>query len=276
MGAGVATAQAFLAYPFTRWFRVEVGGTYFRGAGAGLQLLAALELPQVRAYTNVTVGGGPATASQFVSGSAIYNPIRQGVDFAATPALTRGGLTGRVFLDANANGRFDRDEQPLPGVRIVVGPVYATSDSSGTYHAWDVLPFEPVEVTVDSASLASPLWVPAFAVSQVEPSPNRYRQLDVPVLPGGTMEGKVLTPDGALASGGLVLVLHHAASGERRVLTTFADGTFYAIGLRPGEWQLRLDPRTLAALGREAAPVAFRLEPDVDGSSADGLVVQLR
>ncbi|HEX5634659.1 MAG TPA: hypothetical protein VFX50_15560, partial [Gemmatimonadales bacterium] len=237
----------------------------------------ALELPTVRSYTTVTAGAGARPlATQYVSGSAIYNPSRHGVDFSGTSARARGGLTGRVFLDANANGTFDRGEEPLAGVRVIVGQVFATSDSSGTYHAWDVLPYEPSMVTVDSTTLASPLWVPAYAVAQVEPSPNRYRQFDVPVLPGGVLEGRVLMPGGAAAQGGLVLVLSHPASGERRVITTFGDGSFYAMGLRPGDWELAVDPRTLGVLQLAADAVRFHLEPDPDGDSVDGVTISLR
>lgn len=276
-GVGTSSGSAFLGLPITRWLRTEAGVTWFRGGrGPGLQLLVAVEPPGVRSYTTVTGGGGvPTAGSQYVSGSAIYNPSRQGVDFSGLPALARGGIAGRVFLDVNANGRFDKGEAPLPGVRVIVGPVYASSDSSGEYHAWDVLPYEPTMVTVDSATLASPLWVPAFAVSRVEPSPNRYRQLDIPVLPGGTVEGRVMLPSGAPAGGGIVLVFTHRASGERRILASFGDGSFYSIGLRPGDWVLSVDPKTLDALGMAAKPVPFLIEANPDGAEVSGLQVEL-
>jgi hypothetical protein len=277
-GVGASSGAAFLGLPIARWLRTEAGVTWYRGGrGTGFQLLVAVEPPGVRSYTTVAGGGGlPTTGSQYVSGSAIYNPSRHGVDFSGTPALARGGIAGRVFLDANANGRFDAGDQPLAGVRVIVGPVYAASDSSGEYHAWDVLPYEPTMVTVDSATLASPLWVPAFAASQVEPSPNRYRQLDIPVLPGGTVEGRVSMPSGAPAGGGIVLVFTHRSSGERRVMATFGDGTFYSIGLRPGDWELSVDPKTLDALQMAAEPVAFHIAPNPDGAEVAGLQVQLR
>ena len=146
-------------------------------------------------------------------------------------------------------------EQPLAGVRIVVGPIWSTSDSSGRYRAWDLLPYEPTIVAVDSSTLASPLWVPAFAAASVEPSPNRYRTLDIPVLPGGVVEGRVT----GQAMGGITLRLKHKASGEQRILTTFSDGTFYGIGIRPGDWELTVDPKCLEVLKAAAEPVTFTM-----------------
>jgi hypothetical protein len=292
-GAGTASASAYIGIPIIRGLRSETGVSWFRGTrGATFSMLVAAELPSVRSFTTLSAGGGvPATGTQYVQGSAIYNPAGGRVDFAAGPSLQRGGVTGRVFLDLNGNGRFDRDEQQLPGVRVVVGPTFAFSDSTGAYHVWDLLPFEPTQLTVDSTTLASPLWVPAFAGASVEPSPNRYRRLDVPVLPGGAAEGRIVWADrpadaaapidsSAVLPGrpaaGVVLVLRHPASGEQRVITTFSDGGFYVMGLRPGDWELTVDRRCLGVLRAGSETVRFTIQADVDGDSVTGLDVVLR
>ena len=272
-GVGAVSASGYIGAPLIRGLRAETGMTWFRGShGPGFSLLIAAELPSVRSYTTLSGGGGTqAVGSQYVSGSAIYNPTRGSVDFWGSPALSRGGVTGRVFLDMNGNGKLDGNDQLLRGVRIVVGGMWSTSDSSGQYRAWDLLPYEPTMVAVDSSTLASPLWVPAFAVATVEPSPNRYRTLDIPVLPGGVVEGRLV--DHQIA--GVTLRLKHKASGEQRLITTFSDGTFYAIGIRPGDWELTVDPRCLELLKLTAEPLAFTILPSAEGSSVEGLEVQL-
>lgn len=276
-GAGASSASGFVGLPITQWLRIETGASWYRGNSADFSLLVGLELPGVRSYTTVTAGANqPVEGSQFVSGSAIYNPARGGVDFSATPSILRGGVAGTVFLDANGNGTFDQGEQPLPGVRVVAGPIFAFSDSGGQYHVWNVMAYEPTMVAVDSSTLASPLWVPAFAATMVELPPNRYRSLDIPILPGGTVEGHVLQPSGALASGGIVVVFTHRESGERRLLTTFGDGGFYAIGMRPGEWEVTVDPKCLERLNLSAQPVSFTMKADVDGAVVEGLDIRLR
>ena len=307
-GVGTASASGFLGIPIVRGLRSETGVSWFRGTrGATFSMLIAAELPSLRSFTTLSAGGGlPATGTQYVQGSAIYNPARGRVDFAAGPSLQRGGVTGRVFLDQNGNGRYDRGDQPLSGVRVVVGPTFAFSDSTGAYRVWDLLPFEPSLVTVDSTTLASPLWVPGFAAATVEPPPNRYRRLDVPVLPGGAAEGRIVwadRPTGGRAdsvadqavaardsvsatdqvsagpparpSAGIVLVLRHQASGEQRVISTFSDGGFYVMGLRPGDWELSVDPRCLGILKAVSEPVKFSIRSSVDGDAVTGLEVVL-
>lgn len=297
-GAGVSSASGFVGIPVMKGLRTETGLSWFKGMrGATFSFLLAAELPSVRSFTTVSAGGGvPAVGTQYVQGSAIYNPAG-GVDFEAGPSLQRGGVSGRVFLDLNSNGKFDQDEQTLPGVRVVVGGTYAMSDSTGEYRVWNLLPFEPTSLTVDSTTLASPLWVPAFAAAAVEPQPNRYRNFDIPVLPGGAVEGRIVwvegrnggRADGDLAvdstglsafppvrpSAGVALVFRHAASGEQRVITTFSDGGFYLMGLRPGEWEVLVDQRCLGLLRATAQVAKFSIKPDVDGDSVEGLEVVL-
>lgn len=275
-GVGPSSASGYLGATLMRGLRGEAGVSWFRGSkGPALSLLVAAELPTVRSYTTVTAGGGnQALGSQYVTGSAIYDRARGGVDFSGSSALSRGGVSGRVFLDANGNGRLDPGEELLPNVRVIVGPTFSFSDTNGTFKVWDLLPYEPTSVTVDSTTLTSPLWVPAFARVQVEPSPNRYRIVDIPILPGGVVEGRVTSPDGRSLAG-ISVVLKHKASGEQRVLTTFSDGSFYAIGVRPGDWELTVDRKCLEVLKASAEPLKFTLTPSVEGTTVSGLEVVL-
>jgi hypothetical protein len=277
-GVGPVSASAYVGTPLLRGLRAESGVTWFRGSkGPGVSLLIAAELPSVRSYTTVTAGGGnPAMGTQYVTGSAIYNPSRGSVDFSGSPGVARAGVSGRVFLDADGDGKYDAGEEAIPGVRVVVGPGFAMSDSSGDYRVWDLLPYEPTQVTVDSASLASPLWVPAFAAVSVEPSPNRYRRVDIPILPGGVVEGRVTRAAGSGTTAGVTLVMTHRKSGERRVFRTFGDGSFYLMGVRPGEWELSVDPKCLELLHVTAKPMHLAIKPDPMGASLEGLTVELR
>src|SRR5207248_5878004 len=95
------------------------------------------------------------SASQFVQGSVLWNRSDGRLTYAPGPSLQRAGLTGRVFLDENGDGRWEAGEPVVPGVRVLVGTSSASSDSSGWFRVWDLVPFEPVLVTVDSLSIDS-------------------------------------------------------------------------------------------------------------------------
>ena len=280
-GTGLSNASLYLGAPLLRGLRVEAGTSWYNIGGATFTMLIAAELPTVRSYTTMTAGHGAASGSEYVSGSTIYNPGRNGMDFSGTPARQRGGLTGRVFLDRNGDGEFQDGEPLIEGARVIIGRGFGVSDSKGRYRFWDLVPFEPTPVHVDSLTLPSPLWVPAFEMAAVELSPNRYRRLDIPIVAGGVIEGRVAWADDtqsphAGVTAGVVLVATLKATGDRRILTTFSDGSFYAIGVRPGEWSLAVEAECLTLLEAGAEPIGFTIRANDDGDSVSGLELSLR
>jgi hypothetical protein len=144
----------------------------------------------------------------------------------------------------------------------------------GAYRVWDLVPFEPIFVTLDSLSLDSPLLVPAFARASIVPGPNRFRTLDIPVVEAGVIEGRVTRQGRGV--GGVTLILTDRRTGTRRTLVTFTDGAFYLLGVKPGDYELAVDARVLDALGADAAPLPFTLAPTPDGVGRSDLELRLR
>ena len=279
-GTGITSGQLFADRPLVPGVRLEVGVSGQRGiAGATFTLMLSSYLPAVRTLTTVTAPpGGPATATQFVQGSLLWNRATGHVAYAPGPSLERSGIAGRVFLDENNNGRWDPGEPPVPGVRVLVGDGSAAADSNGLYHVWDLVPFEPLLVTVDSLSIDSPLLVPAFSSASVVPGPNRFREVDIPIVQAGVLEGRVETEGaaGRRGVGGVTLILTDRTTGQRRRFTSFTDGAFYLLGVKPGEYDLAVDPQTLDALGAAAEAQHFTLVPTADGVGRSGIEVLLR
>jgi hypothetical protein len=276
---GLTTAAGYLSRPLGNAITLEAGAGWTRGAGTSLSLYLSTALPSLTATTSVTAPlHGPATATQFVQGSVLYSPRDQQVGFASGPSIERAGVSGRVFLDENGDGRLDAGEPLLPDVRVRAGFASSLSDSSGRYRVWDLPAFEPVVVTVDSASLASPLWVPAYGSVSVETGPNRFRTVDIPVVPGGVIEGTLrrLSAAGPVPVGGMRLLLRRQDSREVRSLVTFSDGAFYLMGVKPGDYILSAEGETLSRLGLQGEPLAFTMPASRDGATVDGLALELR
>jgi hypothetical protein len=162
-------------------------------------------------------------------------------------------------------------------VRIQAGFTSALSDSAGRYRVWDLPSFEPVLVTIDSTSLASPLWVPAYGSVKLETEPNRFRTLDIPVVPGGVIEGRLTrtTPDGEAPVAGVKLILQRKGAGDAKILVTFSDGDFYLIGVKPGDYELSVDGAALDRLGLSGQPISFTMPASAEGASVDGLELRV-
>lgn len=277
-GSGLALAGGYLARELSSHMQIEAGATWTRNLGTSLSLFVATLLPSLRATTSMTappVGG--AMVSQYVQGSVLYEPGRRQVAFASGPSLERAGISGRVFLDVNGDGRWQPGEQTIGGVRVRAGFVTALSDSSGRYRIWDLPAFEPVLVAVDSSTLVSPLWRPAYNSVSVETGPNRFRDLDIPIVPAGVIEGRVVrqTVDSTVPVPGMRLLLRRHGSSQTVQLVTFSDGGFYLIGVKPGTYELSADPTTLAKLELSAWPVGFTMPSSPDGATVDGLELRL-
>ncbi len=277
-GGRVALAGGYLSRELGPHLSVEAGATWARGLGTMLTMFVSTQLPTVRATTSLSAPSrGDAMVSQFVQGSVLYDPARRQVSFASGPSLERAGISGRVFLDGNGDGRWQPGEQPVPGARVRAGFVTTLSDSSGRYRIWDLPAFEPVLVAVDTATLASPLWMPAYGSMSVETGPNRFRSVDIPIVPGGVIEGRVVrqTLDSTVAIPGARLLLRRHGSSQTARLVTFSDGGFYLLGVKPGEYELSVEPSVLSRLGLSAWPIAFTVPSDPDGATVDGLELRL-
>jgi hypothetical protein len=277
-GGGVGLAGGYLARELSQHMQVEAGATWTRGLGTSLSLFVSTLLPSLRATTSMTAPpAGSPMVSQYVQGSVLYEPGRRQVAFASGPSLERAGISGRVFLDANGDGRWQQDERTISGVRVRAGFVTALSDSSGRYRIWDLPAFEPVLVAVDSSTLVSPLWTPAYNSVSVETGPNRFRGVDIPIVPAGVIEGRVVrqTVDSIVAVPGLRLLLRRHGSSQTVQLVTFSDGGFYLIGVKPGTYELSVEPGALARLELSAWPIGFAMPSSPEGATVDGLELRL-
>src|SRR6266576_3522927 len=280
--AGLVSWSAFVARSLTRGVRIEVGANWLRGnaaggAGGGLTYTMTVTsyFSAIRAVTSVLAPPDqPVSATQFLQGSVLWDRRTDRLAVAPGPALERSCLAGHVFMDVNANGIRDVGEPAIANARVLVGSLSARTDSGGAYRLWDLVPFEPVIVSLDSASLDSPLLVPLFARTSIVPGPNRFRSLDIPVVEAGVIEGRVVRSSAGV--GGVTLILIDRRSGTSRTLVTFNDGAFYLMGVKPGDYELTVEAQVLDALAVDAEPLRFSLAPTANGIGRSDLVVRLK
>jgi hypothetical protein len=71
------------------------------------------------------------------------------------------------------------------------------------------------------------------------------------------------------------LLLRRHGSSQTVRLVTFSDGGFYLIGVKPGTYELSVDPTTLARLELSAWPIEFTVPSSPDGATVDGLELRL-
>lgn len=166
-------------------------------------------------------------------------------------ALGRSGVRGKLFLDRNANGVRDSREPGIAGARIHTGVTRATTDAAGDFSLWDLPAWSPTALELDPDSLDDPRWVSALHRATVALSPNGYGHVELPVLEGRELEGRVLLDDGNTRwpAGRVPLRLVPADGGEGFTLRSWSDGEFYHLPVAPGRWRVEVDEGLLARRG---------------------------
>jgi hypothetical protein len=281
----LSSAAVLIARNLGRGFRLEAGTRWDQALPGPIYTLSLVsQLDAVRSATLVTApaGAGEARLDQSVAGSVVWSRGGGAPLFSSEPSLDRSGVGGRVFLDLNGDGRWQLDEPPAPGTRLLVGNRWVTADADGRYQLWNVPPWEELLISVDTLGLASPWWMPEYGAVAVTPTPNLVRSVDVPLVIGGIVEGSLLLEGSASRSftGPLPILLVELGTGTRTVIESFSDGSFYRMGLRPGHYEARVDETLLRTIGLTGEPLRFEITPgratSDPGPTVSGLRIILR
>jgi hypothetical protein len=232
-----------LGYQFGPSSRLEVAGAWQRVVGSSLTISFTAFLSEMRSVTQLaTRENAPAQLTQFSQGTVHWNEATVRASLAQGPGVDRGGISGYVFLDRNGDGWLDPGEEGLEGVRLVVGSQTVTTDDKGRHTAWDLVPFEPVRIWADSASIADPTMVPTYSQVQVTVPPSSFGRVDVPILYSRELVGRVVMGEGDAER--LMpytpLLMVDMLTGETRRFGTFSDGQFYLAGVKPGRYRILL------------------------------------
>jgi hypothetical protein len=199
------------------------------------------------------------------------------LDGTARPTLFEGpgvglaGVAGRVFYDVDADGRFGPGDLPARDVRVVVSGAPVRSDSSGTYHAWNVVPYESFEIAIDTLAFTDFSWTLLRGRTTVRATPGTFNRVDFPLVRTRELAGQ-LVPDSSIATvGGVTLLLTGTTPGSTTLrIVTYSDGTFYVSRVLPGRYLLTVAQSALDILGAAADPASM----PVDISLAAGDPVQ--
>jgi hypothetical protein len=249
----------------------QVGLSLGKNLGGGFRFEAASTWQGWNEEPRVTIGlstNGPAfrshhrmtrstdgryVSSSFLDGSFVWNGAVGRLEPFPYRSSGRGGLSGKAFIDANANDWRDPGEEAVPNLRLRAGDKAAETDAEGRYSLWNLTPFEITSLEVIPGSLRNPLLVPRFTLASVHVLPNGFREINLPLVPGTEVLGRIITDVGVgpVEVGGLEVVLRSLRTGKQHRTTTFRDGQFYFMTLPPGEYEVMIGSADLDRLGVE-------------------------
>jgi hypothetical protein len=170
-----------------------------------------------------------------------------------------------VFYDVDGDGVEDADEPPAPEVDVTIRGDRVTTGPDGSYRAWEVRPYDVVQVSVDSLSI-DPSWVPAPREVLLRPSPNVFNEVKLPLRRTREVIGSVeLGGESPRPLAGVAVEVRDASGRLVATVRTFSDGVFYFQRVPPGSYTIGVARASLDALGAPAAaPVALEVAAGTD------------
>ncbi len=250
----------------TRNFGEDTETTYTLGVNAQLEQAAIgfdidySDTDQIVSKMSVTFGLG-------------YDPESGEIAMQASGTAHSGAMSALVFLDFDADGVLDDEDEPLEGVRFTVdqGRHTTATDEDGKAFITRLPVYKEIALEIDRASLIDPFWVASPQGVKVVARPGSVGQLLFPVVSTGEIDGTVFRAwtDGTQEAAGVIVQLMSADGELVRELKTAYDGFFLFDFVPPGDYTLRVDPDQMALLGL-IADTEYPIEIQGDGTIVSG------
>jgi hypothetical protein len=246
-----------------------------------LELRYQLDVTAFRASTSARSELGSVSVAQTLRGAVFLDEASGRIDVSARDQIGRAGATFRMYFDENADGAFTPGEPVIPGGAVRFresASVRATR--GGLLRAEDLVAYRRYTVHVDPSQLPNPLWLPQFDSFSFVSEPNSFKIIDIPFYAGGVVEGRIADSrqPAQVNLGGLRVQLRPLGGATPRTVTTFSDGTFYVMGVPPGEYEAVLEAAQLQRLDRgiDLPARRFTVRALPEGDSVEGINFQLQ
>ena len=246
------SATATFNYTPAQTFRATArAGHYFRDA-AGLDNIS---LEFTRLFDHFTLGCNMSyyeslgASFGLTIGTFLARDVRAGQWASAhRPMSNRAIASVRTYVDLNGNRVFDGDDEPLAGVGFLNLTPWKKIRTNAEGYAFlpGLLVHRPQVIELNLPTISDPFLKPIEKGATVVGHPGGIVDVEFPFTYAGEIEGMLVDgghPDRPVRHVGLELL---NAAGEQ-VATTVGefDGFYYLPDILPGEYEIRVIPRTV-------------------------------
>lgn len=234
-----------------------------------------------QASANARVGNDINSFMQSARGSLFLDDRNGHVAFSERSNVGKAAVVVVPFLDLNRNGRRDPMEPSVEGLQLKSAAARHEYSKDGTQiRIFDLEPYVLTLLELDPLSLDNIAWRIRHLKVQVEPLPNQYTMVDVPVEVMGEVAGMIYLQDenGQRGLGRILLRILDEQGQEVAELLSEGDGYFFHLGLAPGTYRAVIDADQMQTLGYTATPSSLEFEIQVDelGDIVDNLEFVLK
>jgi hypothetical protein len=192
-------------------------------------------------------------SNQNFGGSTLFGKAPNAIQTNTRSTMGRGAVDAALYLDVNHNNSKDADEPLVKGVAIKMSRgVEAKRDNDSIYRFVALEPYTRHLLNVSESGLQEISWRLPFKTIGVYADPNSVKQVFIPVLPMGELEGRVMKLNDNNEAKGMAripIVISDAKGNFIARVSSDADGYFNYAELKPGTYRVYVDAEALARAG---------------------------
>lgn len=211
--------------------------------------------------------------SEGINGSLLFNNNVLPMKMNLNNGNGKGGLEICTFLDLNTNNHYDVGE---PKVEVkhakTPGGIVSYNSKDTLLMISDLNAFMYTDLEFSDKELASISWRFYMKKYNVLIDPNQYKRVDVPITVVGEINGNVMIDEGNQKKGvGKILLTIYAKNSDVVLAEIYSeeDGYFEYLGLKPGDYTVRMDEKQLKRIKYNAGviKIPFTIKPLADGDA---------
>lgn len=245
-------------------------------------LTVSFDFKYVRTSANTRITTQNWSSNQSIRGAVAYEPTHDLLWFDNRGQVGRSAVIADLYIDNNDNGVKDEGEQPIPG------NILRFQGAGSRFHAVkgyaiysQMLQYRQYDAEINKAAVENPVLVPAIEKFGVVTDPNQHKVLSIPFRTSGIFEGGATRETAAgniQALPGLRVYYVNTATGERKEVISFFDGSFYAMEVPPGTYRMYPDSTQLDILKSDSHPafIDFEIKSVPEGDFIAGLNFDLK
>ncbi|MFV8342643.1 hypothetical protein [Flavobacterium sp. XS2P39] len=248
----------------------------FKTCSSFLQMGFRYDFETVSTGFSSSFTNNQASFSQSASGSLIYEPKADFIDFNNKTSVGRASMKFIPFLDTNGDGKRDSGEPPVIGLQIILnGAGRQIISKDGTTVITELEPYIRNHVELNTNSISTIAWRVINKTLNITLNPNQLKIIEIPVVVVGEVGGTVNTNENGkrIGTGGLKINIYDIDTVLNTTILSEPDGYFSFLGLKSGRYSAKIDSLQLQKLQMKAEPanISFEIDNGTDGAIVDNI-----
>lgn len=236
----------------------------FKSDFTSVNLGIRFDLPHTQAELSMRRStGNNFSLTSAIRGSIVRDSRIGYTGFTKYASVGRGGLILLAFLDLNNNGKRDKGEPKLKGLKFTIAGGFREENKRDTSMIIRNLEaYNSYLITIDKNSFEEIAWQLKISTLKIEIDPNQFRLLEIPVTVLGEVSGTVYTqtPTGKKTQERLLVNIYNTLGVRVAQVQSESDGYYSFLGLSPGFYTMKPDQEQIHKLGLQFLPGVLHFE----------------